>query len=346
MMRSRTGSTWLSDRFVRWGPSIDGLVALKDGATIEVPASAQEVWDLIEDHRSTPVLQGDPGAFSFPVPGTGVGVGELSCSFVPGPLGGLSGTVSEVIEVVPGRRRVTKVVSGTMPVTAVTEVTPIGPDRCRLRREFETQVLRREAPDMRGPARRGTLLWLEHVRDHFARLPVEGESGARRHSPRERSIDSLARSPRARSTSIVTGSASTQVAVSAEAVCAFVDDLENFAYLVSGHPKAASTFIVPGREDLPTGDLRCVIVTTPQGQKAATLHVVVRSEPGVRVVRTALPFPLTTTLRVEPEATGARVSIQVEQQWPVDDVAEGQQVLVGHAERAVERLRAACSAAA
>ena len=144
----------------------------------------------------------------------------------------------------------------------------------------------------------------------------------------------------------MTGSASAEVAASPEAVWAFVDDPENFAYLVSGHPGAALSFVVAGREGLPTGDLRCVIVTTPQGQKAATLHVVVRSELGVRVVRTPLPFPLTTTMRVEPEATGARVAIQVEQQWPVDDVAEGQQVLVGHAERAVERLRAACSAAA
>src|SRR5450756_674275 len=70
MTRRGTGSTWLSDRFVRWGPSIDRLVVLKDGAAIEVPASAEEVWDFIEDPRSTPVLQGDPRAFSFPIPGT------------------------------------------------------------------------------------------------------------------------------------------------------------------------------------------------------------------------------------------------------------------------------------
>jgi len=343
MTRRSTGSTWLSDRFVRWGPSIDRLVVLKDGAAIEVPASAEEVWDFIEDPRSTPVLQGDPRAFSFPIPGTPTGVGGLSCSFAPGPLGGLAGTVSEVVEVDPGRRRVTRVVSGTMPVTAVTEVTPIGPDMCRLRREFETQVLRREAPDMRGPARRGTLSWLARVRDHFAMPPHEDRGLPSEETLQGFSIDAVSAAHQGSATTTVTSSASADVAASPETVLAFVDDPENFAYLVSGHPEAASSFVVAGPEGLPTGDLRCVIVTTPQGQLAAALHEVVRAEPGLCVVRTALPFPVTTTMRVEPHGVGARVTIQVHQQPPVDEGADSQQLLDRHAERAAELIRAACS---
>jgi carbon monoxide dehydrogenase subunit G len=346
MTRRSAVSTWLSDRFVRWAPSIDQLVVLKDGAAIEVPASAEEVWDFIEDPRSTPVLQGDPRAFSFPIPGTPTGVGGLSCSFAPGPLGGLAGTVSEVVEVDPGRRWVTRVVSGTMPVTAVTEVTSIGPDRCRLRREFETQVLRRDAPDMRGPARRGTLSWLERVRDHFAMPPHEVRGVPSEETLQGFSIDAVSAAHQGSATTTVTSSASADFAASPETVLAFVDDPENFAYLVSGHPGAASSFVVAGPEGLPTGDLRCVIVTTPQGQMAAALHEMVRTEPGLRVVRTALPFPVTTTMRVEPHGVGARVTIQVDQEPPVDEGADSQQLLDRHAERAVELIRAACSVGA
>jgi hypothetical protein len=114
-------------------------------AQAAIAAPADQVWTLAWD-PATSVLTEEGTTRAFTVPGTPAGqVGEIQCHVQTLPGGAQVGMLTEVVELEPGRRAVTRSLTQPGPDRSITEVRPIDERSCVLRLTHLTHGLNPEA---------------------------------------------------------------------------------------------------------------------------------------------------------------------------------------------------------
>jgi hypothetical protein len=114
-------------------------------AQTAIAAPAGRVWALAWD-PATSLLTDEGVSYSFTVPGTPAGqVGEIQCHVRTFAEGAQVGILTEVVELDPGRRAVTRSLTQPGPDRNTTEVIPVDERSCLLRVTYLTHGLDAQA---------------------------------------------------------------------------------------------------------------------------------------------------------------------------------------------------------
>lgn len=276
---------------------------------LPVAAPAEVALGVLADPASASLQVSEPGAFGFVVPGTPAGaVGERRVVVVPDPWShALLGVVSDVVEVVPGRRVVVMPRGAGRPLRRTLTADPTGPDSCVLR----------VALDAHAPADGVALMHetlapeLDHalaaVAHHLGVGPPPApphESVVLRNIRRddERRAWRTAAVPHV----TVTVHASAVVPAAPLRVWLAVTDARHDHWW-QPDPDAVA-FTVPGTPAGRPGELRCVVRYGGGGLEATFAETLAVDEGQAFVTRDRGFFSGVRTTWVEPVAGGARVT--------------------------------------
>ncbi|WP_199422400.1 SRPBCC family protein [Actinotalea solisilvae] len=306
-------SRWADERWQRRGssprrPDLTPVPIVVERA-LPVAAPAEVALGVLADPASAAFQVSEPGAFGFVVPGTPAGaVGERRVVVVPDPWShALLGAVSDVVEVVRGRRVVVVPRAAGRPLRRTFAAEPTGPDSCVLR----------IALDAHAPAAGVGLMHetlapeLEHALAAVAHHLGDGPPPA---PPREgvvlRNIrrDDEHRAWRAAAAPRVTVTVHATVVVPAPALRVWlaVTDARHDHWW-QPDPDAVA-FTVPGTPPGRPGELRCVVRHGGGGLEATLAETLAVDEGEAFVTRDRGFFSGVRTTWLEPVAGGTRVT--------------------------------------
>ena len=302
---------------------------------VDLSCAAAEVWQFVVDPGNAALLDEDPGALSFTVPGTPAGrVGERQCTLSHRFDGALIGRVEEITDLVPGSRIVARSLS-TMHLSAgaleISAGTVGGAGSCRLTYEMSAEVHPDQAPAFRVDARRAARRMLARAAHALDGRPLVLEPGPPARQPDSRH--------EAREVVLVVAHAEVECSAPAGRVWDFVLAASNDR-LDSFDPEAIS-FGLPGAPAGGVGELRCVIVHSVTGALVAMVQEVTGIDPGRSFVTRSrsLTHAARTTTVVEALGNGTRLSTRLELEVHPDEAGSAQRRFTAGAAHHLEAVR-------
>lgn len=299
----------------RWAGRLPGSrpdltpVPLVVTRSLAVRAPAERAFAVLADPANAPLRTGSPASFGFVVPGTPAGmVGERRCVVVPSTFGtALVGAVSDVVEVVPGRRLVLMPRGPGRPLRTTLAAEPTGPDTCVLRVSVHATAPAAGTAlidELHGAELEHDLAAVAHV---VAGGPppgpvVEGVLAKRMRTADDRAAWQLATAPR----TTITVHAAVDVPVPPVRAWLAVADARGDRWW--DHDPDAVSFTVPGTPAGRVGELRCVLRHETGGLGTAIAEVLAVDEGRALVTRDRGHQPGVRTTWVEPAPGGSRIT--------------------------------------
>lgn len=280
----------------------------------DIGCSAERAIAFVGDVASVPLMTRTQPMVAFTVPGTPAGQpGERQVVVRLRADGAMIGTLREVVELVPGRRLVTRELSGEPQMVRTFTAEPLGESACRLRYERAIDAPRRELRLVRAQAPSAVRYTLALVAHHAGGAPLrepEPESRELRRHREQLEQQTWAHAQMPLSQSTVHSSA--DVAAVADRVWEAILDVGNDR-LASADPDAVS-FTVPGTPSGAIGELRCVVRHLSHRALVGSFAETVAVEPGRALVlrNRSTSHSTSTTFTVVPTTAGTRVDARME----------------------------------
>jgi hypothetical protein len=113
-------------------------VRLSEETSVEVQRQAEEMWAWMWRPASSIDLLGAESAVTLP--GTAEGaIGEIQVALFR-LANGLAASAHQVVELIPGRRAVTRSLTNEYPVFAILSIDSLGPHSCRITQRYECEL--------------------------------------------------------------------------------------------------------------------------------------------------------------------------------------------------------------